>query len=312
MTGTALVTGVAGFVGSHLAERLIEDGWRVRGVDCFTDTFARSIKEQNLAAVKGHARFAFEEVDLVLTDLNKLTKGADVVFHLAGQAGVRDSWGAEFVIYTERNVLATQRLLEAAKEVGLHRFVYASSSSVYGNTKDLPVTEDSLPLPISPYGVSKLAAEYLCRLYYTEYGVPTVSTRYFTIYGPRQRPDMAFHKLIRAMLRDEPFPVYGDGEQTRDFTFVSDAVEATVRAANAPPGSVYNVGGGSRVTLNHVVDLLEELVDREARVKRQEKQAGDVRHTWADTSRIRDAIGFVPQVQLREGLGREVAWLRGW
>ena len=312
MTGTALVTGVAGFVGSHLAERLIEDGWRVRGVDCFTDTYARSIKEQNLAAVKGHARFAFEEVDLVLTDLNKLTKGADVVFHLAGQAGVRDSWGAEFVIYTERNVLATQRLLEAAKEVGLHRFVYASSSSVYGNTKDLPVTEDSLPLPISPYGVSKLAAEYLCRLYYTEYGVPTVSTRYFTIYGPRQRPDMAFHKLIRAMLRDEPFPVYGDGEQTRDFTFVSDAVEATVRAANAPPGSVYNVGGGSRVTLNHVVDLLEELVDREARVKRQEKQAGDVRHTWADTSRIRDAIGFVPQVQLREGLGREVAWLRGW
>ena len=312
MTGTALVTGVAGFVGSHLAERLIEDGWRVRGVDCFTDTYARSIKEQNLAAVKGHARFAFEEVDLVLTDLNKLTKGADVVFHLAGQAGVRDSWGAEFVIYTERNVLATQRLLEAAKEVGLHRFVYASSSSVYGNTKDLPVTEDSLPLPISPYGVSKLAAEYLCRLYYTEYGVPTVSTRYNTIYGPRQRPDMAFHKLIRAMLRDEPFPVYGDGEQTRDFTFVSDAVEATVRAANAPPGSVYNVGGGSRVTLNHVVDLLEELVDREARVKRQEKQAGDVRHTWADTSRIRDAIGFVPQVQLREGLGREVAWLRGW
>lgn len=306
------MTGVAGFVGSHLAERLIEDGWRVRGVDCFTDTYARSIKEQNLAAVKGHARFAFEEVDLVLTDLNKLTKGADVVFHLAGQAGVRDSWGAEFVIYTERNVLATQRLLEAAKEVGLHRFVYASSSSVYGNTKDLPVTEDSLPLPISPYGVSKLAAEYLCRLYYTEYGVPTVSTRYFTIYGPRQRPDMAFHKLIRAMLRDEPFPVYGDGEQTRDFTFVSDAVEATVRAANAPPGSVYNVGGGSRVTLNHVVDLLEELVDREARVKRQEKQAGDVRHTWADTSRIRDAIGFVPQVQLREGLGREVAWLRGW
>ena len=144
MTGTALVTGVAGFVGSHLAERLIEDGWRVRGVDCFTDTYARSIKEQNLAAVKGHARFAFEEVDLVLTDLNKLTKGADVVFHLAGQAGVRDSWGAEFVIYTERNVLATQRLLEAAKEVGLHRFVYASSSSVYGNTKDLPVTESSL------------------------------------------------------------------------------------------------------------------------------------------------------------------------
>ena len=312
MARTALVTGVAGFVGSHLVERLVEDGWRVKGVDCFTDTYARSIKEQNLAAVKGHDGFAFEEADLVTSDLKKMVKGVDVVFHLAGQAGVRDSWGAEFEIYTERNVLATQRLLEAVKEVGLHRFVYASSSSVYGNTKDLPVTEDSLPLPISPYGVSKLAAEYLCRLYYTEYGVPTVSTRYFTIYGPRQRPDMAFHKLIRAMLRDESFPVYGDGEQTRDFTFVSDAVEATVRASDAPPGSVYNVGGGSRVTLNHVIDLLEELVDKGARVKREEKQAGDVRHTWADTSRIRDAIGFVPQVQLCEGLGREVAWLRGW
>jgi nucleoside-diphosphate-sugar epimerase len=312
VTGTALVTGVAGFVGSHLSERLIEDGWRVKGVDCFTDTYARLIKEQNLAAVKGHARFAFEEVDLVTTDLNKLTRGADVVFHLAGQAGVRSSWGAEFEIYTERNVLATQRLLEAVKEEGLHRFVYASSSSVYGDTKDLPVTEDSLPLPISPYGVSKLAAEYLCRLYYSEYGVPTVSVRYFTVYGPRQRPDMAFHKLIRAMLRDESFQVYGDGEQTRDFTFVSDAVEATVQAANAPPGSVYNVGGGSRVTLNEVIGILEELVDRKARIERQGKQAGDVRHTWADTSRIRDAIGFVPQVQLREGLKQEVAWLRGW
>jgi len=312
MAGTALVTGVAGFVGSHLGERLIRDGWRVKGVDCFTDTYARSLKEQNLAAVKGHARFAFEEADLVTSDLNKMVKGADVVFHLAGQAGVRTSWGAEFEIYTERNVLATQRLLEAVKEEGLHRFVYASSSSIYGDTKDLPVTEDSLPLPISPYGVSKLAAEYLCRLYYAVYGVPTVSVRYFPVYGPRQRPDMAFHRLIRAMLRDESFPLYGDGEQTRDFTFVRDAVEATVLAANAPPGGVFNVGGGSRVTLNHVIAMLEELVDRKARIERQERQAGDVRHTWADTSQFRDAAGFVPQVPLREGLKQEVAWLRGW
>jgi nucleoside-diphosphate-sugar epimerase len=309
---TALVTGVAGFVGSHLAEMLLTEGWRVTGVDCFTDTYARSIKEQNLNAVEGHGRFALEEVDLVTTDLAAMIKGIDVVFHLAGQAGVRTSWGAEFEIYTERNVLATQRLLEAVKEVGLHRFVYASSSSVYGDTKDLPVTEESLPLPISPYGVSKLAAEYLCRLYYTEYGVPTVSVRYFTVYGPRQRPDMAFNRLIRAMLRDESFPVYGDGEQTRDFTFVRDAVEATVLAASAEPGRVFNVGGGSRVTLNHVIAMLEELVGRKARIERQESQAGDVRHTWADTSRFRDAVGFVPQVPLREGLRQEVAWLRGW
>jgi UDP-glucose 4-epimerase len=188
--------------------------------------------------------------------------------------------------------------------------VYASSSSIYGDTAELPVTENSLPQPISPYGVSKLAAEHLCRLYYVNHGVPTVSVRYFTVYGPRQRPDMAFHRLIRAMLRDELFPLYGDGEQTRDFTFVSDAVEATVGAAGAPAGSIFNVGGGSRVTLNHVISLLEELVGREAKIERQAKQAGDVRHTWANTTRIKEALGFRPQVPLREGLAREVAWLR--
>ena len=312
MTGTALVTGVAGFVGSHLAERLLMDDWRVKGVDCFTEAYARSIKEQNLVAVKAHSQFSFEEVDLVTADLREVASGCDVVFHLAGQAGVRSSWGAEFEIYTERNILATQRLLEAVRGEGLHRLVYASSSSIYGDTMALPVTEDTLPLPVSPYGVSKLAAEYLCRLYCSNYGVPTVSVRYFTVYGPRQRPDMAFHRLIRAILNDESFPLYGDGEQTRDFTFVSDAVEATVRAANAEPGSVFNVGGGSRVTLSEVIAMIEELAGQKARIERQEKQAGDVRHTWADTSRIREALGFEPQVGLREGLGREVVWLRGW
>jgi nucleoside-diphosphate-sugar epimerase len=311
MAGTALVTGVAGFVGSHLGERLLGDGWRVLGVDCFTDTYARSIKEQNLAALRRDRRFAFEEVDLVTANVSELVQGVDVVFHLAGQAGVRSSWGSEFEIYTERNILATQRLLEAVTAIGLERLVYASSSSIYGDTIELPVTENSLPQPISPYGVSKLAAEHLCRLYFINHGLPTVSVRYFTVYGPRQRPDMAFHRLIRAMLRDDPFPLYGDGEQTRDFTFVSDAVEATVRAASAPPGSVFNVGGGSRVTLNEVIGLLEELVGREAKIERQARQAGDVRHTWADTTRIRETLGFEPQVRLREGLAREVAWLRG-
>ena len=311
MTGTALVTGVAGFVGSHLAERLVRDGWRVRGVDCFTDAYARSIKERNLSAVGGHGSFAFEEADLVRADLTEMLKGVDVVFHLAGQAGVRSSWGAEFEIYAERNVLATQRLLEAAKAVAVERFVYASSSSIYGDTRELPVREDCLPRPVSPYGVSKLAAEHLCRLYYVAFGVPTVSIRYFTVYGPRQRPDMAFHRLIRAMLQYERFPLYGDGEQTRDFTFVQDAVEATVLAASAQPGGVFNVGGGSRVTVNQVIAMLEELVGKQARIDRQTKQAGDVRHTWADTSLFRDAVGFVPQVPLREGLERQVAWLRG-
>ena len=308
---TALVTGVAGFIGSHLAERLVRDGWRVRGVDCFTDAYARSIKERNLSAVSGHGPFAFEEADLVRAELTEMLKGVDVVFHLAGQAGVRSSWGAEFEIYAERNVLATQRLLEAAKAVAVERFVYASSSSIYGDTRELPVTEDCLPRPVSPYGVSKLAAEHLCRLYYVAFGVPTVSIRYFTVYGPRQRPDMAFHRLIRAMLQNERFPLYGDGEQTRDFTFVQDAVEATVLAASAHPGGVFNVGGGSRVTVNQVIAMLEELVGKQARIDRQTKQAGDVRHTWADTSLFRDAVGFVPQVPLREGLERQVAWLRG-
>ena len=310
MAGIALVTGVAGFVGSHLGERLLGDGWQVRGVDCFTDTYARATKEQNLSSLRRDARFAFQEADLVTANVGDLVRGVDVVFHLAGQAGVRSSWGSEFEIYTERNILATQRLLEAVAAVGLERFVYASSSSIYGDTTELPVTESSLPQPISPYGVSKLAAEHLCRLYYVSHGVPTVSVRYFTVYGPRQRPDMAFHRLIRAMLRDESFPLYGDGEQTRDFTFVSDAVEATVRAAGAPPGSIFNVGGGSRVTLNHVIGILEELVGSEAKVEREARQAGDVRHTWANTTRIKETIGFQPQVPLREGLAREVAWLR--
>ncbi|MGD8903681.1 MAG: GDP-mannose 4,6-dehydratase [Anaerolineae bacterium] len=307
----AVVTGVAGFVGSHLGERLLGDGWQVRGVDCFTDAYSRATKEQNLSVLRRGSRFAFEEADLAAANVGDLVQGVDVVFHLAGQAGVRSSWGSEFEIYTKRNILATQRLLEVVAATGLERFVYASSSSIYGDTAELPVTENSPPQPISPYGVSKLAAEHLCHLYYVNHGVPTVSVRYFTVYGPRQRPDMAFNRLIRAMLRDEPFPLYGDGEQTRDFTFVSDAVEATVRAAGAPPGSIFNVGGGSRVTLNHVIGLLEELVGREAKIDRRAKQAGDVRHTWANTTRIRETLGFQPQVGLREGLAREVAWLRG-
>lgn len=311
MAGTALVTGAAGFIGSHLSERLLSNGWQVTGIDCFTDTYNRSVKERNLATAKEDPGFAFVEADLVTADLDALLAGVHVVFHLAGQAGVRTSWGAEFDLYTYRNILATQRLLEAATKQSLHRFVYASSSSIYGDTAALPVTEDTLPSPVSPYGVSKLAAEHLCHLYHVNHGVPTVSLRYFTVYGPRQRPDMAFHKFIRAMLRDEAISVYGDGQQTRDFTFVSDTVEATVLAADAPPGGVFNVGGGSRVTLDQAIGILGELVGKPARIERHEKQAGDVRHTWADTARIREAIGFAPQVQLRDGLRLEVEWLQG-
>jgi nucleoside-diphosphate-sugar epimerase len=310
MTRKALVTGAAGFIGSHVCERLLADGWQVTGVDCFTDYYARPTKEQNLASCRQHPRFALMEADLVTAKLAPLVSGAEVVFHQAGQAGVRASWGANFQVYIQNNVLATQRLLEAVKCLPLHRFVFASSSSIYGDATALPVTEDTLPQPISPYGVTKLAAEHLCHLYQVNFRVPTVSLRYFTVYGPRQRPDMAFHKLIRAMLRDEPFPLYDDGEQTRDFTFISDVVEANLLAADAPPGSVFNVGGGSRVTINQAIATVEKLVGRSARIDHQVQQAGDVRHTWADTSAAREVLGFVPLVKLSDGLAAQVAWLR--
>lgn len=312
MTGTkmALVTGTAGFIGSHLAERLLVEGWEVTGVDCFTDYYSRSDKEQNLATLVGHPSFTFVETDLVTADLLPLVAGKEVVFHEAGQAGVRASWGTQFELYTRDNILATQRLLEAVKDSALRSFVYASSGSIYGDVKVLPITEDTLPKPVSPYGVTKLSGEHLCQLYHINSGVPTVRLRYFTVYGPRQRPDMAFHKFIRAMLRGERISVYGDGEQTRDFTYVSDVVEASIRAVDAPAGQVFNVAGGSRVTLNHVISTLEELVGRPALVDRQERQAGDQRHTWADTSAARETLGYVSQVGLREGLAMEVEWLR--
>jgi nucleoside-diphosphate-sugar epimerase len=310
MTKKALVTGAAGFIGSHLSERLLADGWQVTGVDCFTGYYDRSIKEQNLVSSRADPRFTFVEANLVTAGLAPLVDGVDAVFHQAGQAGVRASWGADFQDYTQNNILATQRLLEVLKGRRIHRFVYASSSSVYGDARALPVTEHTLPQPISPYGVTKLAAEHLCHLYHANFGVPVVSLRYFTVYGPRQRPDMAFHKLIRAMLRDEPFPLYGDGEQTRDFTFISDAVEANMLAVDAPPGGVFNIGGGSRVTINQVIATLEELVGNPARVDRQGQQAGDVRHTWADTTSAREVLGFEPTVSLRDGLAAQVAWLQ--
>jgi nucleoside-diphosphate-sugar epimerase len=316
MTRTALVTGVAGFIGSHLAERLVAEGWTVTGVDSFADYYARAIKEENLAALRSQPRFSFVEDDLVHADLGRLVAGQEVVFHLAGQAGVRASWGTDFEIYTQNNVLATQRLLEAVKSrgeasgEGLLRFVYASSGSIYGDVEALPIREGTRPQPVSPYGVTKLAGEHLCHLYYTNFGVPAIRLRYFTVYGPRQRPDMAFHKFIRAMLHDEAFPLYGDGRQTRDFTFVGDVVEATVLAADGPAGAVFNVAGGSRVTVNQVITTLEGLVGRPARVDRQDPVAGDQRHTWADTSAARQALGFQPRVSLGEGLAAEVAWLR--
>lgn len=308
-----LVTGVAGFVGSHLAERLLAEGHEVCGIDAFIDYYPREIKENNIADIRSWKRFSFIESDLLLLDLEHLLEGIEVIFHQAAQAGVRASWGKEFQRYTDCNILATQRLLEAAMHTKtLQRFVYASSSSVYGNSNVLPVTENVIPQPVSPYGVSKLAAEHLCTLYYRNFGVPTVSLRYFTVYGPRQRPDMAFNRFCNAITRHQPIHIFGDGTQTRDFTYIADIVEANIRAASSSnaAGEVMNIAGGSRVTMLEVVETLREISGSEVDVVFENKQHGDVDHTFADTHLAEQALGYHPQVALHEGLAKEFEYFK--
>lgn len=307
----ALVTGAAGFIGSTLAGRLLDQGASVIGIDCFTDYYPRPIKERNLATLHGRPGFTFVESTIQAADLGALLDRTSHVFHLAAQAGVRKSWGRDFQVYTTNNIEATQVLLEACCGRPIERLVYASSSSVYGDRVAIPMREDALPQPVSPYGVSKLAAEQLCYLYTVNYGVPTVALRYFTVYGPRQRPDMGFHRFLRAAHRGEPIAVFGDGEQTRDFTFVADAVTATIAASQrGTPGAVYNIGGGSRVSVNHVLELIARVVGKPLVLAREPAQKGDMRDTYADTSRARADIGFAPTHTLEQGLEAEYAWLR--
>jgi len=309
----ALVTGAAGFIGSTLSERLVADGADVVGLDCFTDYYARPIKERNLDGLRKGPRFTFVESTIQNADLRGILAGCTHVFHLAAQAGVRKSWGTDFAVYTVNNVDATQVLLEAiAGAAHIERIVYASSSSVYGDLVAMPMREDALPQPVSPYGVTKLAAEQLCYLYYTNHRVPAVSLRYFTVYGPRQRPDMGFHRFLRAALRQEPMSLFGDGEQTRDFTYVHDAVGATIAAATrGVPGRVYNIGGGSRVSMNQVLEMIGRVTGRQLNITRDEAQKGDMRHTYADTTLARQDLGFSPRVGLEEGLTAEFQWLSG-
>lgn len=306
----ALVTGAAGFIGSHLTGVLLDQGAEVIGLDCFIDYYPRSIKEANLAHNRTRDGFRFVEDSIGHVDLGVLLDGVTHVFHLAAQAGVRKSWGQDFRIYTENNIEGSQQLLEASVGRPLHRFVYASSSSVYGDTVSIPMREDAVPQPVSPYGVSKLAAEQLCYLYHANFKVPTTSVRYFTVYGPRQRPDMAFHRFIRAALRNEPISLFGDGEQTRDFTFVTDAVAATAAAGErGVPGRAYNVGGGSRVSMNHVLDIIGRIHGKPLNVRREGVQKGDMRDTYADTTLARADLGFAPKVSLEEGIEAEYRWL---
>lgn len=306
-----LVTGAAGFVGSSLCDQLLADGHTVIGIDCFVDYYPREMKESNLSRARQSKAFTLIEGDLLTADLKSLLEGVDWIFHQAAQAGVRASWGSYFESYTKNNILATQRLLEQIRNGSpVKKVVYASSSSIYGNAESHPTPESATPRPISPYGVTKLAAEHLMVLYATEFGVPTTSLRYFTVFGPRQRPDMAFHRFIRGALTGEELTLYGDGTQSRDFTYISDIVQANIQAAErAPSGSVYNIGGGTQATINDVLAMIEEFTGPFI-IKRFDRQSGDAKHTGAETTRARAEIGFSPLVSLREGIGREVSWLR--
>ncbi len=299
----ALVTGCAGFIGSHLAEKLLEDGYEVVGIDCFASYYSRENKEENIAGILKHKSFELVEADiLAVKDFPRV----DCVFHEAAQPGVRGSWGDKFEIYVRNNIMATQKLLEFYKGEKLRKFIYASSSSIYGDA-ELPLKESAAPKPISPYGVTKLAGENLCYLYYKSYGMPVISLRYFTVYGPRQRPDMAIHKMASAILNGEEFAIFGDGNQTRDFTYIDDVTEANLLAARGEiQGRAFNIGGGSRISVNDLIKLISKLLNKEAKITYVQEQKGDVRHTLAHIELAEKELGWQPQVEITDGLRRYI------
>jgi nucleoside-diphosphate-sugar epimerase len=310
--GHVVITGAAGFIGSHLAEALVDRGHQVVGIDCFTTAYPPAEKRRNLERLLGHPAFRLVEGDLVTLALDAWLEGAAVVFHQAAQPGVRASWGRDFATYVHHNVLGTQCLLEACARAGVPRLVAASSSSVYGDAPDYPTTEESITRPVSPYGVTKLASEHLC-LAYARPGVSDISVatlRYFTVYGPRQRPDMAFRRFLTAAYAGEPITVYGDGEQTRDFTYVDDAVRANLLAMTAPiRAEAINVGGGRRVTLNQMLEEIGRRSGRKLRIERAPAQPGDARHTGADGTRAEALLGYRPEVPIEDGLAEQAAWV---
>jgi len=306
----ALVTGCAGFLGSHLSERLLADGYEVVGIDCFTDYYAREIKESNVARLREEPKFTLLEMDLSSDSTEGLLEGIDEVYHLAAQAGVRGSFGDSFELYVRNNVQATQRLLEQAACNPVGAFVYASSSSVYGNATVCPTPEHAPRQPISPYGMTKVATEDIAGVYHRNHGVRTVGLRYFTAYGPRQRPDMAFNRFIRNAMAGTPISVLGDGMQIRDFTYVDDVVAGTrAAAARGQGGSVYNIGGGQPVTLLDAIEMIENLVERRIVVEHRPAARGDVRRTGADTTLASSELNITPSVTLAEGLAAEVEWM---
>lgn len=305
----SLVTGCAGFIGSHLTEKLLETQ-EVIGIDCFTDYYARHVKESNIKNYLDNPKFEFIEHDILKTNLSQIVSQVDIVYHLAAQPGVRASWGENFRIYSDNNVLAAQKILEVCKNSGIKKFIYSSSSSIYGDVKTLPMKESDIPRPISPYGVTKLAGEHLCNLYYKNFGIPTIILRYFSVYGPRQRPDMAFNKFLNAIENDKSILVFGDGKQTRDFTYVSDIVDGTVQAGESKvKGETFNLAGGSRISVLETISILEELTGKKVKLKLIENQKGDVRDTYGDISKARQILGYNPQIDIRKGLQFYLKWL---
>ncbi len=308
-----IVTGVAGFIGSHLAETLLKQGAEVIGIDQFNDYYSPQLKHNNVVNLKQYPGFTLIKASIQDLDWQELLKSVDVVYHQAAQAGVRASWGEDFHHYTERNINATQIILEGAKQVkSLKRIVYASSSSIYGDAVTMPTPETLCPKPVSPYGITKLAGERMCWLYQKNFDVPITALRYFTVYGPRQRPDMAFHKFFQAAIDNKAISIYGDGQQTRDYTYVSDAVAANLAAGEMPEaiGEVFNIGGGSRVTLMKLLEIMEQVVGHPIKKDYVNKAAGDARHTSADVAKAQKILNYIPQVSLKEGLTQEWQWIQ--
>ena len=306
-----VVTGAAGFIGSHLCDRLLEAGHEVVGIDGYVPFYPREMKERNLEKAKTSKNFTIHETLIEkAADLESLLKGASAIYHLAAQAGVRASWGDDFAGYVEHNVLGTQKLLEAAVNAKVPRVIYASSSSVYGDVRELPLRESMALSPVSPYGVTKLAAEHLVHLYGKANDLSVTSLRFFTVYGPRQRPDMAFHRFLKAARDGQAITLYGDGEQTRDFTFIADLIDVLqCSLVQGKPGLVYNVGGGQRISVLKVLEAIAAVTGREVRIDRQEGQKGDMRDTLADTAQAARDLGFIPKTPLATGLKAEWEWI---
>lgn len=304
----SLVTGCAGFIGSHLCEKLIKKNEKVIGIDSLSPYYSIKIKENNLKNLKKEKNFHFVKKDILKTDLKKILKKVDFIYHFAAQPGVRESWG-NFKIYAKDNILATFKLLEEAKNFKIKKFIYASSSSIYGEAEKMPTKEETKPQPISPYGITKLAGENLVFCYFKNYQLPVISLRFFTVYGERQRPDMAFFRFIKGALEGKEIPVFGDGKQTRNFTYIDDAIFGTLAAAKSKIiGEIFNLGGGSQASVLEVLKMIEKICGKKLKIKFLKKTKGDPLHTSADIQKAKKAFSFKPKVSLFDGLKEQYKW----